>query len=175
MFVLRRCDRPAILVAAGLGLAAAFTPAASAGEAAPAAGAAAQAGDSAIKSVFKKANMATDDVGHPQDFVIKSRPEGPSDYVPVFRKNEEHKTKVLTPDQLKAMEADLDTASAHHAHIRDAFPPARRAYQQEQRDQARKGGGQKRQKPGGDGRAIGFGVCRRLACDAKPADPRRAT
>jgi hypothetical protein len=140
MFVLRRCDRLAILFAASLGLAAAFTPAScSAGEAAPAAGAASPDGDEGgLKSVLKKANMATDDVGHPQDFVVKSRPTAPSDYVPVFRKPEEHQTKVLTPDQVKAMEADLDTASTRHAHIRDAFPPARRAYQEEQRDQAKK-------------------------------------
>jgi hypothetical protein len=139
MFVLRRCDRLAILVAAGLGLAAVGAPAACfAGEAAPAVGAAPEGDQGGLKSVLKKANMATDDVGHPQDFVVKSRPQAPTDYVPVFRKPEEHKTKVMTPDQLKAMEADLDSASARHGHIRDAFPPARSAYQDEQRDQAKK-------------------------------------
>jgi hypothetical protein len=136
MFVLRRCDRLALVVAAGLGLAPA---AAIAGEAAPAAGAAApDSGEGGLKSVLKNANMATDNFGHPQDFVVKSRPQAPTDYVPVFRTNEEHKTKVMTPDQLKAMEADLDAATTRHAHIRDAFPPARRAYQDEQRDQAKK-------------------------------------
>ena len=140
MFVLRRCDRLAVLFVASLGLAAAVTPVAcSAGEAAPAAGATSPDDDGGgLRTVMKKANMATDDVGHPQDFVVKSRPTAPSDYVPVFRKPEEHQTKVLTPDQLKAMEADLDAASVHHAQIRDAFPPARRAYQDEQRDQAKK-------------------------------------
>jgi hypothetical protein len=134
MFVLRRCDRLAIFFVASLGLAGAFNAAAaSAGEAAPP-----DRDESALKSVLKKANMATDDVGHPQDFVVKSRPRAPSDYLPVFRKTEEHRTKVLTPDQLKAMEADLDAATARHAQIRDAFPPARRAYQEQEREQAKK-------------------------------------
>ena len=83
-----------------------------------------------LKSVLKKANMATDELGNPPDFVVNSRRSAPHDYVPVFRKNEEHKTKVMTPDQLKAMEADLDAAGARNGRIRDAFPPARRAYQQ---------------------------------------------
>ena len=140
MFVLRRRDRLWIASAATLALAsAAGASAALAGEAAPAASQSAPGGDeSFVRSVLKKANMATDDVGHPQDFVVKSRPAAPADYVPVFRKNDEHKTKVLTPDQLKAMEAELDSASAHHAQIRDAFPPARRAFQEEERDKAAK-------------------------------------
>ncbi len=132
MFVLRCCDRVAILRMASLGAALLAAPlvasAALAGDnAPPAASAPADQDDGLLKSVLKKANMATDDLGHPQDFVVKSRP-ATTDYVPVFRNNEEHKTKVLTPDQLKAMEADLDAAGARNAHIRDAFPPARRAY-----------------------------------------------
>ena len=94
--------------------------------------------DGVLKSVLKKANMATDDAGHPQDFVVKARPAAPSDYVPVFRKNEEHKTKLLTPDQLKAMEAELDAASSRNGRIRDAFPPARRAFEEGEREKAAK-------------------------------------
>jgi hypothetical protein len=134
MFVLRRRDRLRIAFSAGLGLAL-VAATAFADEATPTPPA---SDPSFVKSVLKKANMATDDVGHPQDFVIKSRPSAPGDYVPVFRKNEEHKTKVLTPDQLKAMEAEMDAASVHNAQIRDAFPPARRAYQEEEREKAAK-------------------------------------
>jgi hypothetical protein len=89
-----------------------------------------------LKNLAKKANIATD-VAEPQDFVVKSRP-ATTDYVPVFRKNEEHKAKVMTPDQLKSMEADLNAASSHNAQIRDAFPPARKAYLDEERAKAEK-------------------------------------
>jgi hypothetical protein len=141
-FVLRRRGGPAIVA---LSVALAFAPAASrAGdETKPAA----NQNQGVLKSVLKKANMATDDVGRPQDFVVNSRPAAPQDYVPVFRQNEEHKTKVLTPDQLKAMEADLDAASDRNGHIRDAFPPARRAHQQEEREKAAKAAAKKAKTP----------------------------
>jgi hypothetical protein len=90
-----------------------------------------------VRNIAKQAGVATD-VGPPQDFVLKSRPSAPKDYVPIFRKTEEHKTKVLSPDRLKAMEAELDAAGDHDAKIRDAFPPARKAYLDEQRQKAAK-------------------------------------
>jgi hypothetical protein len=90
-----------------------------------------------VRSIAKQAGVATD-VGPPQDFVLKSRPSAPKDYVPIFRKTEEHKTKVLSPDRLKAMEAELDATGSRDAKIRDAFPPARKAYLDEQREKAAK-------------------------------------
>jgi hypothetical protein len=94
--------------------------------------------DGFFRGLAKQAGVATD-VGPPQDFVLKSRPSAPKDYVPIFQKTEEHKTKTLTPDQLKAMEADLDATGSRDAKIRDAFPPAHKAYLEEQRQKAAKG------------------------------------
>jgi hypothetical protein len=102
--------------------------------------------DGFLKNMMKKAGVATD-VGEPQDFVVKSRPTAPADYVPVFRKTEEHKTKLLTPDQVKGMEADLDGVSQHNAKIRDAFPPARRAYLETEREKAAKAAGKRNATP----------------------------
>jgi hypothetical protein len=90
-----------------------------------------------FRGLAKKAGIATD-VGPPQDFVLQTRPSAPKDYVPIFRKTDEHKRKVLTPDQLKAMQAELNATGTSDAKIRDAFPPARKAYQDEQREKAAK-------------------------------------
>jgi hypothetical protein len=147
MFVLRVSDiRPSdlgitrkLMGAAAAVLLICWSPMAFAGEAATAPSPAQPAPDrdeGLLKNLAKKANIATD-VAEPQDFVVKSRP-ATTDYVPVFRKNEEHKAKVLTPDQLKAMETDLNAASSHNAQIRDAFPPARKAYLDEERAKAEK-------------------------------------
>ncbi len=151
MFARRRRDRRAAGLALALAAALAFAAPARAGEDAPASGAPqAQSDDGFFKSVLKDAHMTTDDLGHPQDFVVKSRPKAPADYVPVFRKPEEHKTKVLSPDQVKAMEAELDAAGARNAQIRDAFPPSRRAYRQEEREKAAKAAAKRAKKPAAD-------------------------
>ena len=100
-----------------------------------------------VRSIMKKANVATDDVGEPKDFVLKSRPAAPTDYVPVFRKPEEHKARVLTPEQIKAAQAELDAAGARDAKLRDAFPPARRAYLEAERQKAAKAAAKKSSAP----------------------------
>jgi hypothetical protein len=135
----RRTRRKPLGVAAAVLLVCA-SPSAFAGEAAAPATPAQPAPDrdeGFWKNLAKKTNLATD-VAEPQDFVVKSRPATPEDYVPVFRKNEEHKAKVLTSDQLKSMEGELNTASTHNAGIRDAFPPARKAYLDDERAKAQK-------------------------------------
>jgi hypothetical protein len=99
-----------------------------------------------FRSILKKTNMVTD-TAEPQDFVVKSRPAAPTDYVPVFRPTVEHKTKILTPDQLKSMDAELDAASSHNAKIRDAFPPARKAYVEAERDKAAKAASKRAKTP----------------------------
>lgn len=149
MFAQRRHDRRAGILVSALAAALVFVaPAAQAGEDAPATSAPpSQSDDGFFKSALKNAHMTTDDLGHPQDFVVKSRPDAPTDYVPVFRKPEEHKTKALTPDQVKAMEAELDAAGARNARIRDAFPPARRAYRQEEREKAARATAKRAKKP----------------------------
>jgi hypothetical protein len=151
MFMLRNRDPAAIVKRMAFGLAVAATLLlvggnARAGDDAQPAQAATQSAPAApgqdegfVRNAMKKAGVVTD-VKDPADFVLKTRPATPTDYVPVFRKPEEHQTKVLTPDQLKAMEADLDAASTHGAKLRDAFPPARRAYVEQQREKAQKAG-----------------------------------
>jgi hypothetical protein len=106
-------------------------------QAAPAAPAAPGQDEGFFRNMMKKAGVVTDP-DQPADFVVKSRPAAPTDFVPVFRKPEEHQTKVLTPDQLKAMEADLDAASTRDARLRDGFAPSRRAYIEQQRQKAQK-------------------------------------
>ena len=95
--------------------------------------------DGVVKKVLKALNVATD-AGEPKDFVRAARPAKSEDdqYVPVFRQNAEHKTKLLTPDQLKTMETELDDAQSRGARIRDAFPPARRAYLESEKEKAEK-------------------------------------
>jgi hypothetical protein len=95
--------------------------------------------DGVVKNVLKKLNIAAD-AGEPKDFVRAARPakSGDDQYVPVFRQNTEHKAKLLTPDQLKTMETDLDDAQSRGARIRDAFPPARRAYLESEKAKAEK-------------------------------------
>jgi hypothetical protein len=151
MFMLRNRDPAAIVRSTAFGFALAATPflpasSAWAGDDAQPAPAASQSAPAApgqdegfVRNAMKKAGVVTD-LNDPADFVLKSRPSAPTDYIPVFRKPEEHQTKVLTPDQLKAMEADLDAASTRDAKLRDAFPPARRAYVEQQREKAQKAG-----------------------------------
>jgi hypothetical protein len=150
--MLRRRD---IVAAAGMAAFGLFflmgAPVAFAGDdASPAASAPAQPAanqdEGFFRNIMKKTNMATD-VAEPQYFVVKSRAAAPTDYVPIFRKTVDHKTKVLTADQLKAMDAELDAASSHNAKIRDAFPPARRAYVEAERDKAAKAASKRAKTP----------------------------
>src|SRR5579883_5639 len=81
IFARRRRDRRAAGLALALAAALAFAAPARAGEGAPASAAPqAQSDDGFFKSVLKDAHMTTDDLGHPQDFVVKSRPKAPADY-----------------------------------------------------------------------------------------------
>jgi hypothetical protein len=52
----------------------------------------------------------------PKDFVKQTRP-AQTDYLPVGVLPPERELKVKTPDELKAMEAELDTARARHDKI----------------------------------------------------------
>jgi hypothetical protein len=82
--------------------------------------------DGIVRTVAKKLGLATDP-GQPQDFVIKSRPAGPLEYIPAGRKPFVHDNKVKTPDELKALDADLDATLARHDAIRSTFAPAVKA------------------------------------------------
>ena len=56
-----------------------------------------------------------------------ARPAGPLDYVPAGRKPFVHDNKVKTPDELKALDADMDAVRARHDTIRSTFAPAVKA------------------------------------------------
>jgi hypothetical protein len=95
--------------------------------------------DSIVKKALKTLNLACDP-NEPKDFVRAARPANPAsdEYVPVFRPTSEHKAKLLTPDQLKSLESELGSAQTQGANIRDAFPPARRAYLDSEKAKAEK-------------------------------------
>lgn len=88
--------------------------------------AAAPPDDGIIKNIAKKVGLATDP-GEPQDFVVKARPAGPEDYVPVGRKAFVRGIKAKTPAELKAIEADLEAVRARHDAVRSTFAPAMKA------------------------------------------------
>ncbi len=99
---------------------------ANATDSAPASPSADAPDDGIVRTIAKKLGLATDP-GQPQDFVIKSRPTGPLDYVPAGRKPFVHDNKVKTPDELKALDADMDAVRARHDTIRSTFAPAVKA------------------------------------------------
>ena len=78
------------------------------------------------RTVAKTIGIATDP-GEPADFVVKGRPEGEEDYIPIGRKEFEHPIKAKTPAELKAMQADFDAVKVSHDAIRSTFPPAVKA------------------------------------------------
>ena len=82
--------------------------------------------DGIIRSIARKLGLATDP-GPPADFVIKSRPTGPLEYIPAGRKAFVHDNKTKTPDELKALDADFDAVRARHDVIRSTFAPAVKA------------------------------------------------
>jgi hypothetical protein len=82
--------------------------------------------DGIVKEVMKKAGLASDS-GQPQDFVVKARPGGEEDYVPIGRKAFDRKVKAKTPAELKAMEAEFDAVQVRHNALRSTFAPAVKA------------------------------------------------
>jgi hypothetical protein len=58
----------------------------------------------------------------PKDFVKQTRP-AQTDYLPIGVLPPAGELKVKTPEELKAMEAELDTARAHHDKISGRPPP----------------------------------------------------
>jgi len=79
-----------------------------------------------VRPLAKALGVAADP-GTPADFVVKSRPPGGEEYIPVGRKEAEHPRKVKTPAELKAMQADFDGVKVQHDAIRATFAPAVKA------------------------------------------------
>src|SRR5271170_5373306 len=86
----------------------------------------AQDQDSVFRSLAKQTGAATD-VSPPPDFVVKSRPAEAPVPIPVFQTPDEPPSKVMTPAQLKAMDAELDSAGKKHDVLRAGFAPSAKA------------------------------------------------
>jgi hypothetical protein len=86
----------------------------------------AQNNDSVLHSIAKKAGVATD-VDPPADFVVKSRPAEPPQPLPVFGTPDEPNSKVMTPRELRGMDAELDSAGKKHDVLRAGFAPSAKA------------------------------------------------
>ncbi len=86
----------------------------------------AQQADNPLKAAAKLLGFATD-VAPPADFVVKSRPAGDLDYIPVFQPPPEPEKPALKDTDLKAMRGDLDSVQKRDDSVRQAFPPAAKA------------------------------------------------
>ena len=79
-----------------------------------------------VHPLAKMLGVATDPAPA-ADFVVKARPAGEEDYIPVGHAEAEHSIKPKTPAQLKAMEAEFDQVKTRHDALRATFPPAVKA------------------------------------------------
>jgi hypothetical protein len=97
----------------------------------------AQDQDSVLRSIAKKTGVATD-VSPPADFVVKSRPADPEGPMPVFGTPDEPDSKVMTPRELRAMDAELDSAGKKHDVLRAGFAPSAKAVAEAKAEAAEK-------------------------------------
>jgi len=91
----------------------------------------AQSQDNILKQAFKVFGFATD-APPPADFVAKTRPPEDLHYIPVFQPPPEPERPALKADQLKAVRSDLEGVEKRHDVLRKAFPPAAKAFAEEQ-------------------------------------------
>ena len=91
----------------------------------------AQEQDNIFKQGAKLLGFATD-VTPPADFVVKSRPAGDLDFIPVFQPPPEPERKALKETDLKAMKGELDAVQKQHNALRQAYPPAAKALADEE-------------------------------------------
>jgi hypothetical protein len=85
----------------------------------------AQEQESPIHAIAKRAGFVSDP--DPPDFVVKSRPAAPKEAIPAFATPEEPPSTVMTPAQIKAMDADLESAGKKHDALRAGFAPSAKA------------------------------------------------
>jgi hypothetical protein len=91
----------------------------------------AQQSDGPVKSVAKALGFATD-VGPPADFVVKSRPSGEQDYIPVFQTPPEPARPLMNAKELGALKGDLDSVEKRADAVRQAYPPSAKAVAEEE-------------------------------------------
>jgi hypothetical protein len=106
----------------------------------------AQDQDSIFRSIAKKTGVATD-LDPPADFVVKSRPAEPAGPMPVFGAPDEPNSKVMTPRELRAMDAELDSAGKKHDVLRAGFAPSAKAVAEAKARTGEKAKGNKGAKP----------------------------
>jgi hypothetical protein len=87
---------------------------------------AARAQDSLPRSIAKTAGFAADPAP-PADFVRKSRPAEEKAPIPVFQPPNEPPSRIKSKSELKALDADLESAARKHDKLRAGFAPAARA------------------------------------------------
>jgi hypothetical protein len=90
----------------------------------------AQEQDNIFKQGAKLLGFAAD-VAPPADFVVKSRPAGDLNYIPVFQPPPEPARPALRDIDLKAVKSDLDAVQKRHDALRQAYPPAVKALAEE--------------------------------------------
>jgi len=86
----------------------------------------AQQADGPFKSAAKLFGFATDPPT-PPDFVVKSRPTGDVDFIPVFQPPPEPAKPAMKDQDLKALRGDLDSVQKQHDALRAAHPPSAKA------------------------------------------------
>ena len=86
----------------------------------------AQQSDSLLKQGAKLLGFATD-VAPPADFVVKSRPAGDVDFIPVFQPPPEPARPAMKANDLKSLDVDLDSVRKQADALRRAYPPAAKA------------------------------------------------
>ena len=82
--------------------------------------------DSPVRAIAKATGYATD-VDPPPDFVVKSRPAGPPAPMPVFTTPDEPPSRVMSKKEIRAMDADLESAGRKHDILRSGFAPSAKA------------------------------------------------
>ena len=86
----------------------------------------AQESDSLLKQGAKLLGFATD-VAPPADFVVKSRPAGDVDFIPVFQPPPEPARPAMKANDLKSLNGDLESVRKQADALRRAYPPAAKA------------------------------------------------
>jgi hypothetical protein len=89
-------------------------------------GGSAQESDNLFKQGAKLLGFATD-LAPPADFVVKSRPGGDVDFIPVFQPPPEPARPAMKAGDLKSLNGDLESVQKQADALRRAYPPAAKA------------------------------------------------
>ena len=82
--------------------------------------------DNPFRALAKLGGLATD-TPPPPDFIQSSRPSAPDTPIPIFQPPQEPTSKVMSKDDLKSLDKDLETTGKKHDALRAAFPPSAKA------------------------------------------------